>query len=281
MEIERVHLQFLKNMLRIRPSTCTAALYAELGRFPIKLRIQVRMIKYWQRALELPSDHLVRHSYESLRELHNLGQSNWCTQLFQILKEIGLEDHWINQSLNDKDILILKEKLFNNYSNQCMTSVPQFPKLRTYRTFKTEFQLEPYLSLPFNPENTIALARFRISSHSLRIETGRHTHPKTPEEDRLCTFCSTNSIENEIHFLMECPFYSHDRSNFMLEILPHIPNLTDLNTNEQFVKIMSSKCPDVIKALGKFVHRSFENRTKYQQGRDTVGASSASGALGS
>jgi hypothetical protein len=78
-EVEKVHLQFLKSMLRVKPSSCTPALLAELGRFPMKLKLQVRVLKYWQRILDLPLEHIVRKAYESVLELHNLGQKNWCT----------------------------------------------------------------------------------------------------------------------------------------------------------------------------------------------------------
>ena len=41
-------------------------------------------------------------------------------------------------------------------------------------------------------------ARFRISSHNLRIETGRHEKPKIPSEDRTCLKCNLNEVEDEI-----------------------------------------------------------------------------------
>jgi hypothetical protein len=52
------------------------------------------------------------------------------------------------------------------------------PKLRTYKLFKSNFQFESYLSSPTNINHAIALAKFRISSHNLAIETGRYTNRK-------------------------------------------------------------------------------------------------------
>ena len=57
------------------------------------------------------------------------------------------------------------------------------------------------------------LAKFRIGSHKLKIETGRLTRPLTPLENRVCDHCFT-TIEDEFHFLMQCPKYSHLHSNF-------------------------------------------------------------------
>ena len=44
----------------------------------------------------------------------------------------------------------------------------------------------------------IALCRFRISAHSPSIETGRHQ--RIPRENRLCTNCRMNVVENEYYF---------------------------------------------------------------------------------
>jgi hypothetical protein len=165
-----------------------------------------------------------------------------------------------------------------------MTSINdsnQFPKLRTYKTFKTTFQLEPYLCSPSNPHHTLALVRFRISSHNLCIETGRATQPKTPEEDRLCIYCSDNAVEDEIHFMIDCPYYTNERFILMQEISNLIPNLTILNSHDKFVKVMSSKLPDVWKSVGKFIYKGFEKRSSLQTvtppGRGIVGASATSG----
>jgi hypothetical protein len=216
-------------------------------------------------------------------ELHNLGQKNWCTYVLDILTDVNFKNLWDSQSITDREILNVKEKLYADYSNQCMTSINDsdlFPKLRTYKTFKTDFQLEPYLSFPCNPHHTVALVRFRISSHNLCIETGRYTRPKTPEENRLCIYCVGNKVENEVHFLIDCPNYKDDRLKLMQAISPFIPNLADLNSNEKFVRILSSKIPEILKPLGKFIFKSIEKRASFQSpGRDMVGASSVSGSL--
>ena len=47
-------------------------------------------------------------------------------------------------------------------------------KLRTYRAFKLIFMFEKYLKHVSNPSDRSNLARFRTSSHKLRIEYGRY-----------------------------------------------------------------------------------------------------------
>jgi hypothetical protein len=98
------------------------------------------------------------------------------------------------------------------------------------------------------------IARFRTSSHNLRIETGRHENPKTPLEERICNKCSSNEIEDELHCLLNCSFHVNHRiklTNRICEILPNFQNLAKL---EQFKVLLSSKEPNVIQAIGEFLN---------------------------
>ena len=57
-------------------------------------------------------------------------------------------------------------------------------------------------------------SKFRIGNHNLKIETGRLTIPKTPEDLRICDHCHQNSVENELHILFHCDQYNDLRKTF-------------------------------------------------------------------
>ena len=59
-----------------------------------------------------------------------------------------------------------------------------------------------------------ALVRFRISSHQLRIETGRYE--KIPRNERICYFCTSNKIEDENHFLLDIRLILRSEAYFSL-----------------------------------------------------------------
>jgi len=67
------------------------------------------------------------------------------------------------------------ERLINEINDSS-----QQPKLRTYKLFKTDCRIEPYLALQQSRKVLTKIARFRTSSHSLKIETGRHHTPIIP-----------------------------------------------------------------------------------------------------
>ena len=60
-----------------------------------------------------------------------------------------------------------------------------------------------------------AVAKRRLGNYNLRIENGRHSTPKLPERLRICQCCSSNEIENEVHFLLSCNRYDAIRKSFM------------------------------------------------------------------
>ena len=69
-------------------------------------------------------------------------------------------------------------------------------------TFKTN-ELAPYLTKVLNRtyRNTI-IAKIRLSSHPLLIETGRYTG--IPRAERICGHRNSRDIEDEDHFVLIC-----------------------------------------------------------------------------
>jgi hypothetical protein len=54
---------------------------------------------------------------------------------------------------------------------------------------------------------------FRLSAHSLAIETGRYCKPTIPANEKFCKACK-DKVEDEHHFLIECPIYNSVRDKF-------------------------------------------------------------------
>ncbi|KAL6471861.1 hypothetical protein MHYP_G00205110, partial [Metynnis hypsauchen] len=58
------------------------------------------------------------------------------------------------------------------------------------------------------------LTMYRLSEHSLAIETGRRRQTWLPREARLCSHCELSVVETELLFLTECPRYDSIRKEF-------------------------------------------------------------------
>ena len=113
--------------------------------------------------------------------------------------------HYVNKLTNDY-IESWGEQL-----NKCGSDGKEGNKLRTYRIFKTKFELEDYLIKIEDFNLRKMLSKFRLSDHNLAIELGRRTKPKVPANNRLCKKCDSNVVEDEMHFILECDFYIQER----------------------------------------------------------------------
>ena len=73
------------------------------------------------------------------------------------------------------------------------------------------------------------LTKYRLSDHSLAIETGRHKKSYLPPEQRLCGHCSTAEVETEAHFILKCGKYNDIRLEYYRKFELLIPNFTVLD----------------------------------------------------
>ena len=147
------------------------------------------------------------------------------------------------------------EETINRIQNETL-----LPKLRTFKLFKEEYKLENYLTVIKDKRYQTALIRFRISSHNLRIETGRYDKPKTPAQNRKCIYCTLNLVEDEQHLLITCPLYQTHRDSLFEKSTECIPDFNTLTDREKFIQIMSSKDTDLLNSLAEYIFLSFKLR---------------------
>jgi hypothetical protein len=161
---------------------------------------------------------------------------------------------WINQDNNHSQFhfCIIRNRILDIYKQGWYSSINNSRRLVTYSLYKHEFECEKYLKCILPIKYKIALSRFRLSSHDLAIETGRHRN--IPVENRICTSCQMNLIENEYHFLLICPKYYNLRKQFFSPYYCHWPTL------QKFETLLSSKNPKVLNNLAKYIYFAFKER---------------------
>ena len=69
-----------------------------------------------------------------------------------------------------------------------------------------------------------------------------------------------NMIEDEIHFLVQCPCYDHIRIPLFKKISAKHHDFKNMSQQEQFIFIMSSKDIQIIKWLAKSLYCMFSIR---------------------
>ena len=117
-------------------------------------------------------------------------------------------------------------------------------KLRLYRFIKKDMRMsEPYLLSISNPKIRQAFTKFHLSDRKILIESGRHCKPPMPVNDRLCTLCQSQAIEDKIQFLIDCILYHYLRFPLMQLATSINPYFNCLCSIDKFIFLMCN--PDL------------------------------------
>ena len=157
---------------------------------------------------------------------------------------------------------IIRNKVEKHFVQNWHTKVKNVElntSLRTYTLIKNNFGTENYLSLIKKSKYLIAFTRFRAGSHTLEIERGRYTNPKTPIEERLCLNCL--QIEDEVHFLTACTSYLNDRATLFERINEKHAHFENLNNIDKFIFLMTNKDAQILSWTAKFIHDCMYQRS--------------------
>ncbi len=259
-KLETLHLRYLKRVLKVRQQTPTLAIYGELGRYPLNIRLQCNVLKYLHRAYSFPSDSVHGRIVKMLCRLKDQGKANWLTKAesvyshFEVCAKMTMEVFLSKSEIFIKTLI--KNSLQKQYALQWESLVKDSdkqPKLRTYCIFKNDIRFEPYLSLVI-PKQRLAISRFRCSSHHLAIETGRHKKPKLPVDERTCSSCKV--VEDEIHHLIHCQKNKDPRKDLFDIASSVIDNFCQLEPSVKFKQLMECENHKLQKAIAIFLIES-------------------------
>ena len=211
-EPDKIVKKFLKFLLGVNKSTATLAILGESGFFPFFLQGFVSLLKFWHRISNMNTNSLVSKALQD--QMNETKQSEWLQTVHFLLKYLGMErllhnvkEININQ-FQDECKKKLKEKFVQEWKEQLRK---RNTKLEIYEQIKDKFEREPYLKDVTNFQLRKTITKFRCSDHKLEIEIGRHNN--IPRENRFCKTCLTD-IENEMHFLCNCPRYNIVRAHY-------------------------------------------------------------------
>ena len=138
-----------------------------------------------------------------------MGKKNWIYNIIERLNTYGYGNVWDNPYIICPDIFcrIFKQRLLDMFTQEWKVDLELNQALTFYKHFKNSFEYEEYLTISKCRGYRNALARLRLSSHSLRIESGRYGQIRISRNEGVRQFCSTGDIEDENHFLLVCTMY--------------------------------------------------------------------------
>ena len=238
---EELHNAFMRQALGVRDSTPVCIMLAELGRQPMWMFWLCQCIRFWNHAVRLPDGDLLKScvlqnwalaltseqpkilwSYGFCESLVRLGIITAASDLAGLrngtwsMKEIDMSHARgiLQESL---------EKVWSDIGADNPRAVPDSDhsgfKLATYLAwFKPDGGLKrekAFISCVDDPRDIMNIARFRMGSHSLFVESLRWGKCRVPRSQRVCRCCDLGVLEDELHFLLECPLYACHRADLI------------------------------------------------------------------
>ena len=113
--------------------------------------------------------------------------------------------------------------------------------------FKSDLGQEEYLTFNISKYQRSLFAQFRGGILPLQVEIGRYRN--LPLEQRICTLCDRNEVEDEFHLLCHCPIYEDIRKVLYNETITLYPDFTEMDDLQLFVFLVSKVKKQVINFL--------------------------------
>ena len=259
--IDKVFLRYLRCAISIKANTSNVITIGESGQYLPSVACTISLMNFANRIFHMPDSTLVKQVFNELNKLHQLAFHTWVSKALAIASDLNLDFSCSVSSFKNNSKHLVRARCRNDWSEE-LKNIRKNPILRTYVTFKSDFEIEPYLRLVKENKYRVAISRLRCSSHTLAIERRRHERPKPPVEQRTCMKC-VSSVEDEIHFVTQCTINVNERVLLEAKISNICPFYFAFNSQQKFEYLNKSNDARILTWYGKFLHNSFKVRNLF------------------
>ena len=245
-DVEKVHSMFCKKLLGVKKNTCNNLVYFELGRLPLHESRKLKILKYMVK-LKNSKNCILRTCFEERLLLND----DWIIGIRQELNKLGI-GYILDAEYDSGLYKVIEQRFMDVYKQNILSYINESARGNLYRHLVDNFCLQFYLCKPIDFQYKKFITRFRISAHNLNIETGRYYNEN--RNNRLCTLCNLNDIEDEFHFILKCPFYHDIRIKYIKKYYYNRPSVWKL------VQLLSVQNLKELYNLGKFLFLSSKRR---------------------
>ena len=176
---------------------------------------------------------------------------NWVSLVRHLLYSLGFNDVWLFQGVGDNKVFlsIVKQRLHDQFGQRWHEELEISSRALFYRNI-ADFKFQNYLDEINVRKFRVAMSKLRVSSHRLEIETGRWARPNSiPFDQRVCKIC--RKLEDEYHFILECPIYDEIRNIYIKRYYTNRPNMY------KFIELITSKNEKKVRYLGIYISKAF------------------------
>ena len=184
----------LKNLLDVRLTTCNDVCYVEAGYPPLQALVKSKQraffSKMWLERQRMEDDPLTLAIKMSMENRYQTR-----AYIAQLLHSTASDI--------DEGVREMKENISTSESSKRVTYKQINPDLSVHSVYRSDAHI--------NEHHRVAFTRFRVSAHSLAVESGRWNRRgrgRLPMEERLC---ECGSIQTEAHVVEHCTLTQHLR----------------------------------------------------------------------
>ena len=228
--------------------------FTELGRFPLYIKRHTRIMKYWLQLFNEKKDNCILKNVMMYQRklVNNIKCDNWSYKVRYILESAGFAEVWMYpESVNRNVFLpVLLLRLQDMYISNWRRDMNLCSSLFLYKELKVDFTIAEYLQRLNNFKLRNVISKIRLSSHNLLIETGRHMN--IARNQRKCSKCRLNEIQDEYHFILVCPYFIDLRNKFISNYFTQNPSMY------KFLQLLNSNKRKEIINLANFCIKAFK-----------------------
>ena len=103
---ENAHIKFCRQTLGVHNKAMRIPVLAELGRFPVSLRLVGQVLAFWAHIVASDADWYTRNIYTDMTEHQSTDNDPWLSFIKNILGGLGMIHVWDNHSTFSADRLI-------------------------------------------------------------------------------------------------------------------------------------------------------------------------------
>ena len=213
---ENVHFYAMKKNFNVSLRTPNDFMYKEIDRYPIiTIVLIINCIRYWLKVLTMDVSRLPKKAYLFLLNMDTKGKKCWATYVRNCLSSYGFGFVWDQQGVGDvKSFLaVLKQRMIDVRWQNWNAHVNESERFDVYRSFCCSSKIVPkYINMNINGHIKALMTKFRFGVSN--ISTHFYRYRQHNERDLLCPMCKLD-IENEVHFLLCCPFLNDLRVQYI------------------------------------------------------------------
>lgn len=219
--ISKMYNWALKHMLGVRRTTCNDVCYLESGYVPVNVIVKSKQRKFfvnmYRERLGMLDD-----PFAFVLNLVLNSRYNTRKYIYNLINEVDINDY-------QQEVQLMKNKIERSESSRRVV----------YRSvINTNLAVHDIYTKRHNINelHRVAFTRFRVSSHSLVVETGRWNRRgrgRLPMDERLCP---CGQVQTEEHVISHCPLSQNLRDEHVFTDISDL--LSERFSNERVCKII-------------------------------------------